>query len=113
HNNIKVATFGQGVLKQKSGPHEGEVMYVDEQAENVQGLKNSLDDLSKNQYLRRVLFRDSGDFNFDDQLRNGGIILCNTAKAELQDQLAGRLGQIYLMSFQSATFRRMPNRMPL
>lgn len=113
HNNIKVATFGQGVLKQKSGPHEGEVMWIDEQAENVQGLKNTLTELSMNKYLRRVLFRDSSDFNFDDVLRNGGIILCNTAKAELQDQLANRLGQIYLNALQSATFRRANDRVPL
>ena len=30
NNHIKVATFGQGVLKQKSGPHEGEPMYIDD-----------------------------------------------------------------------------------
>lgn len=113
HNHIKVATFGQGVLKQKSGPHEGEVMWVDDQAENVQGLKNTLDDLSKNKFLRRVLFRDSGDFNLDSLLYNGGILLCNTAKAELQDALANRLGQIYLMSLQGATFRRAPNTTPM
>ena len=113
HNHIKVATFGQGVLKQKSGPHEGEVMWIDDQAENVQGLKNTLDDLSKNKYLRRVLFRDSGDFNLDSLLYNGGILLCNTAKAELQDALASRLGQIYLMSLQGATFRRIPNAAPM
>lgn len=112
HNHIKVATFGQGVLKQKSGPHEGELMWIDDQAENVQGLKNTLDDLSKNKYLRRVLFRDSGDFNLDSLLYNGGILLCNTAKAELQDALANRLGQIYLMSLQGATFRRKPNSVP-
>ena len=113
HTYITPATFGQGVLKQKAGPHEGEVMWIDKQADNVQGLKNSLDDLSKNKYLRRVLFRDSGDFNLDDLLANGGILLCNTAKAELQDQLAGRLGQIYLMSLQAATFRRQPDKVPL
>lgn len=113
HNTIKVATFGQGVLKQKSGPHEGEVMWVDEQAENVQGLKNTLGELSRNRYLRRILFRDSEEFNFDDVMRNGGIILCNTAKAELQDQLATRLGQIYLNAIQAATFRRANDRVPM
>lgn len=96
----------------ESGPHAGEQKYVDTQWQNVQGLKNTLDDLSKNQYLRRVLFRDTG-FDLDSLLLNGGILLCNTAKAELKDQLSQRLGQMYLMSFQAATFRRMPDKVPM
>lgn len=96
----------------QNGPHAGEQKYVDTQWQNVQGLKNTLDDLSKNKYLRRVLFRDTG-FDLDSLLLNGGILLCNTAKAELKDQLSQRLGQMYLMSFQAATFRRMPDKVPM
>lgn len=113
HSEITPAMFGKGIITQKTGPHEGEPMWIDKQEENIRGLKNTLDDLSKNKYLRRVLFRDSGEFNLDDLLKNGGILLCNTAKAELQDQLANRLGQIYLMSFQNATIRRKPDKVPM
>lgn len=112
-NNIKVATFGQGVLKNKEGKHKGEYKYIDANDEFVRGLKNTLDDMSKNIYLRRVLFRDSGDFNIDDLLYNGGILLCNTAKGEIGDQLAEMLGQIYMLSLQAATFRRPPDCAPM
>lgn len=112
-NNIKVATFGQGVLKVKEGKHKGEYKYIDANDEFVRGLKNTLDDMSKNIYLRRVLFRDSGDFNIDDLLYNGGILLCNTAKGEIGDQLAEMLGQIYMLSLQAATFRRLPDCAPM
>lgn len=113
HNNIQVATLGRNVIKYKSGPHQGQVKHIDAQAEFVHGLTNILDDISKNVPLRRVLFRDSGDFNLDDFLRNGGILLCSTAKAAVGDQLAEILGQVYTLSFQAATFRRKPNCEPM
>lgn len=112
NTNIVALWQGKNPATYKSGPHAGEQMYADAQAQNVQGLKNTLDDLSKNKYLRRVLFRDTG-FDLDSLLLNGGILLCNTAKAELKDQLSQRLGQMYLMSFQAATFRRIPDKVPM
>lgn len=111
--NIQVQTLGKNVLVYKLGPHKGEPKHYDVQEEFVKGLLNTLDDISKNIPIRRVLFRDSGDFNLDDFLYNGGILLCNTAKAVVGDQLAEILGQIYTLSLQAATYRRDPNCPPL
>lgn len=113
HKNIQVVTVGKNVRTYDSGPHKGDPMHYDVQDEFVRGLVNTLEDISKNIPIRRVLFRDSGDFNLDDFLYNGGILLCNTAKAVVGDQLAEILGQIYTLSFQAATYRRDPNCPPL
>ena len=113
HKNIQEVTVGKNVRLYASGPHQGKPMHYDAQDEFVHGLLNQLGDISKNIPIRRVLFRDSGDFNLDDFLYNGGILLCNTAKAVVGDQLAETLGQIYTLSFQAATYRRDPNCPPL
>lgn len=112
-HNVQTITSGGKTRTYSSGPHQGQPMHADVQEEYVRGLLNTLDDISKNIPLRRVLFRDSGDFNLDDFLYNGGILLCNTAKAVVGDQLATILGQIYTLSFQAATYRREPNCAPM
>lgn len=113
HTNVQTMTSGKNVKTYPSGPHQGDPMHYDAQEEFVKGLRNTLDDISKNIPLRRVLFRDDDDFNLDDFLHNGGILLCSTAKAAVGDQLAEILGQIYTLSFQAATFRRIPNTEPM
>ncbi|MDC2829073.1 type IV secretion system DNA-binding domain-containing protein [Limosilactobacillus mucosae] len=113
HTNVQTMTSGKNVKTYPSGPHQGDPMHYDAQEEYVKGLRNTLDDISKNIPLRRVLFRDDDDFNLDDFLHNGGILLCSTAKAAVGDQLAEILGQIYTLSFQAATFRRIPNTEPM
>lgn len=113
HQNIQEQQVSNKVKTYQSGPHQGKPRHFDVQAQYVQGLFNILDDISKNIPIRRVLFRDSGDFNLDDFLYNGGILLCSTAKAAVGDQLAEILGQVYTLSFQAATFRREPNCTPL
>ena len=116
HKDIQPVTIAPNSQKPRtysSGPHKGQPMHVDAQTEFVGGLINTLDDISKNIPLRRVLFRDSGTFNLDDYLYNGGILLCSTAKAAIGDQLAETLGQIYTMSLQAATLRREPNCPPI
>lgn len=113
HKNIQVQMQGKNIVFYGSGDHEGEPVHYDVQAEFVHGLINTLDDISKNLPIRRVLYRDSGDFNLDDFLANGGILLCSTAKAVIGDNLAERLGQVYTLSFQAATFRRAPNCTPM
>ena len=113
HRNVQVQKVGKNVITYDSGPHQGHVKHYDVQDEFVHGLTNLLDDISKNIAIRRVLFRDSGDFNLDDFLKNGGILLCSTAKATVGDQLAEILGQVYTLSFQAATYRRQPNCEPM
>lgn len=87
--------------------------YIDAQAEFVRGLSNTLDDISKNIGLRRVLFRDSGEFNLDDAMYRGKVLLFNTDKEHVGAQLATTLGQIYLGALEAATLRRTNNAVPM
>lgn len=80
--------------------------YIDAKAEHVQGLRNILNDIGANPYIRNVLFGESS-FDFDKHFADGGVLLVNTAKGQLVD-LARVLGKIVLMNLQNATFRR-PN----
>lgn len=114
HENVQTMTVGKNVRTYESGKYQGQPMHFDAQTEFVKGLRNTLDDMSKNIPLRRVLFRDGDDdLNLDDFLHNGGIMLCSTAKSAVGDQLAEILGQMYMLSLQGATFRRKPNTEPM
>lgn len=97
--------------------HAGEVVHEDVQETFVKGLNNVLNDLAQSPTIRRVLFRDDeysdDNFSFDDVLRNGGIVLCSTAKGSLGDKSSWILGQIYLKLLKNATFRRDPNIEPV
>lgn len=111
--NVYAEQFKTGVKTQQSGPYKGWPVYVNRQEQFVQGLMNTLSDISKKIGLRRVLFRQNKNFNLDDFMKNGGILLCNTGKKELGAVLAKILGQIYTLSIESATFRRTPNVDPM
>lgn len=96
----------QGTMKVRDDNNN--IVYMDAQAEFVQGLRNILNDIGANPLIRRVLFGTS-DFSFDDHMGSaGGILLVNTAKGQLSD-LSSVLGKIILMSLQNAAFRREPN----
>lgn len=82
---------------------EAEV-FMDAKSEFVQGLRNILNDIGSNPYIRNVLFGES-EFDFDEHFAKGGVLLVNTAKGQLVD-LARVLGKIVLMNLQNATFRR-------
>ena len=112
-NSIKPKMFGAGMLKHKTGDRVGQIIYEDINDQNIAGLRNTLNDLAQNTLLRRVLFRDSGDFSIDDFLYNGGIMLCNTAKTELQDSLSKTVGQVYMICLATAAFRRKPDTAPM
>lgn len=112
-NSIKPKMFGQGMLKHKAGDHVGWIIYEDINDQNIAGLRNTLNDLAQNSLLRRILFRESGDFSIDDFLYNGGIMLCNTAKTELQDSLSKTVGQVYMICLATAAFRRKPDTAPM
>lgn len=111
--NIYTENYKTGVKVQQSGPYKGWPVYVNRQEQFVQGLMNTLSDISKKIGLRRVLFRKTKNFNLDDFMKNGGILLCNTGKKKLGAVLAKILGQIYTLSLESATFRRNPNIDPM
>lgn len=113
-NNIQKVTdnFGR-VQKIESGPNAGKPQYYDVNTTYIKGLTDLLDDVSKNQGLRRVLFRDSGDFNLDDVMYSGGILLCNTAKSFIGPKLGQTIGEIYTNTLQAAIIRRDPDCVPL
>lgn len=86
----------------------GKLVYIDTQETFVQNLRNQLSDIGANPLLSRVLFGES-DFDFDAHMgREGGILLVNTAKGQLEG-LSPVLGKLVLMSLQNAAFRREPN----
>jgi len=85
----------------------GQLLFEDSKSEHVVGLRNILDDMSKNELLRRVLFGDS-DFDFDDHMTTGGVLIVNTAKGDMV-QLSDVLGRFFALSLQNAVFRRRPN----
>lgn len=101
-------------VKERTGAGEQQVydsvtrmaQYYDAKAEHVQGLRNILNDIGSNPYIRNVLFGES-EFDFDEHFAKGGVLLVNTAKGQLVD-LARVLGKLVLMNLQNATFRR-PN----
>ncbi|MBD5316865.1 MAG: type IV secretion system DNA-binding domain-containing protein [Bacteroides sp.] len=111
-SNLVSPQYKNGVKIQQSGPHKGEAVVEDVQADKIIGLKNQLTEMSKKIGLRRVLFHDS-DFDIDDFLKNGGILLCNTAKDSLGAVSAKLLGQIYALAISAATMRRKPNVDPM
>lgn len=84
----------------------GDIVYEDLQGRDIKGLENVLADLAINPLVNRVLFGHS-DFDFDEHMRKGGILLVNTAKGELVD-MSGVIGKIVLLKLQSASFRRTP-----
>ena len=88
-------------------PNTQEILYEDKKALYVQGLRNILNDIGANILMRRVLFGKS-DFDFDQHMAMGGLLLVNTAKGELEN-LGRVLGKVVLMNLQNATFRRKPD----
>ncbi|GEL05549.1 type IV secretory system conjugative DNA transfer family protein [Rummeliibacillus stabekisii] len=101
---------GAGGRTEMARDSNGNIIYEDLQAKNVQGLRNILNDIGSNPLIRRVLFGHS-DFDFDEHLRKGGVLLVNTAKGSLE-ALNSVLGKIVLMTLQNASFRREPDISP-
>ncbi|WNU96054.1 TraM recognition domain-containing protein [Streptococcus sp. DTU_2020_1000888_1_SI_GRL_NUU_041A] len=79
---------------------------------NINGLKNVINSLSKSPYVRRVFFSQSTK-NVDVLLKMGGVILVNSAKAELGDANSRMVGQVAEIIMQSGAYRRLPNLSPL
>ncbi|WP_246589730.1 type IV secretory system conjugative DNA transfer family protein [Desertibacillus haloalkaliphilus] len=95
------------LIKDAESPYYGQQQYYDAKEEYVMGLRNQLNDIASNILMRRVLFGHS-DFDFDQHLEFGGVLLVNSAKGEMAE-LSNILGKIALLSLQNAVFRRKPN----
>lgn len=110
HNIVPLLEKVGGGMTRKVYNDKNEVVYEDLQAKDIKGLVNVLSDLSTNTYVNRVLFGHS-DFDFDEHMRKGGILLVNTAKGDLVE-MSSIIGKVVLIKLQSATFRRQPDLVP-
>ncbi len=85
--------FNKELLNEKSDLHK-----------HILGLRLQLEDITSNELLNRVL-NGKSDVNLDDHLRNGGVLVFNTAMGRL-----GKLGDVFgkfaILHYQSAVFRR-------
>ena len=70
----------------------------------VIGLRSQLENITSNMKLRKVITGKS-DIDLDEHLRNGGILLVNTALGTLKTS-GDAFGKFVIMHLQSATFRR-------
>lgn len=107
-NVIVLKTGFQGVPEKDV---HGKFQYVDLLEHDVKGLRNILNDIGRNPLLARVL-NGKSEFDFDKHMGGeGGILLVNTAKGQLE-ALGATLGKMVLMTLQNASFRREPNVSP-
>ncbi len=68
------------------------------------GLRQQLEDLGQNKYLKNILLGKSS-INLDKHLADGGILIVNTAMGELGN-LGDTFGKFVIMHIQNAVFRR-------
>lgn len=68
------------------------------------GLRQQLEDLGQNKYLKNILLGKSS-INLDKHLAEGGILIVNTAMGELGN-LGDTFGKFVIMHIQNAVFRR-------
>ena len=79
---------------------------------NIRGLQNVIERLASNIETRRVFFSQSTK-NVDALLEMGGIMLVNSASAELGDSNSRLVGQMAEIIMQSGAYRRVPNKSPI
>jgi hypothetical protein len=84
-----------------------DIVIVDELDQYIEGLRGTLQRVSRNPAMRRMFFK-SSSFDFDQHLKYGGVLLISTAYGELQD-LHSKAGQLASMAFMNATYRRPEN----
>lgn len=87
--------------------YQGRQMVESKKDKYITGGKKYLNDIAQNSLLRALFVSAEGEqpFNADEFLKNGGIVLVNTALGEL-DELSLMFGQFFIRNFQSAVFRR-------
>ena len=79
---------------------------------NIQGLINVMSRLAMDKRVRRVFFSQSTK-NIDVLLKYGGILLVNSASAELGRNNSKMVAQVAEIIMQSSAFRRPPNKYSL
>ena len=79
---------------------------------NIQGLINVISRLAMDKRVRRVFFSQSTK-NIDVLLKYGGVLLVNSAAAELGENNSKMVAQVAEIIMQSSAFRRLPNKYSL
>ena len=79
---------------------------------NIQGLVATIRRLAMDKRVRRVFFSQSTK-NIDVLLKYGGVLLVNSASAELGENNSKMVAQVAEIIMQSSAFRRTPNKYPL
>lgn len=79
---------------------------------NIQGLVATIRRLAMDKRVRRIFFSQSTK-NIDVLLKYGGILLVNSAAAELGKNNSKMVAQVAEIIMQSSAFRRIPNMYPI
>lgn len=79
---------------------------------NIQGLVATIRRLAMDKRVRRVFFSQSTK-NIDVLLKYGGVLLVNSASAELGRNNSKMVAQVAEIIMQSSSFRRLPNKYSL
>lgn len=97
------------VLYQQGHKHAGKQVVLNKKDKFIGGAKKYVTDISMNAMLSQLLVSNDGQetLDLDSFLIDGGILLYNSALAELEE-LSLMFGQFIIRQMQSAIFRRPP-----
>lgn len=100
-DDVMVQTYPPGTR------YEGRQVVENKKDKFVTGAKKYLNEIALNSMLSDLFVSQEGDmvFDADEFLENGGVLLVNTALAELEE-LSLMFGQFFIRQLQSAVFRR-------
>ncbi|WP_338657259.1 TraM recognition domain-containing protein (plasmid) [Sporosarcina psychrophila] len=100
-DDVMIQTYPPGTR------YEGRQVVENKKDKFVTGAKKYLNEIALNSMLTNLFVSEEGDmvFDADEFLANGGVLLVNTALAELEE-LSLMFGQFFIRQLQSAVFRR-------
>jgi hypothetical protein len=100
---------GLPVFYPQGHKHAGKQVVINKKDKFIAGAKKYVTDISMNAMLSQLLVANKGDetLDLDSFLNDGGILLFNSALAELEE-LSLMFGQFIIRQMQSAIFRRPP-----
>lgn len=99
----------QKVLYPEGHKYEGKQVVENKKDKFITGAKKYVNDICMNAMLSELMIPTEGEepLDIDKFLRDGGILLVNTALGELEE-LSLSFGQFFIRQFQSSVFRRPP-----
>lgn len=95
------------VLYPNDHKYAGRQMVESKKEKYITGAKKYLNEIALNSMLKSLFVCNEGEepFDADEFLKEGGVLLVNTALGDL-DELSLLFGQFFIRQFQSAIFRR-------